>query len=219
MTPPCEVVTSHSPRGHFGQNMDILPGSKQLAPCHCPNSWPEYFVAIAHGPRSTRLAGVEADTGSFAVPGIRSTPGCQAPARPPLRLLALPPPIPFPGPRLLTQLNVRWVAVLPAPHPAVCGEGGACAVTLLRVKDPLTPRLVPQPLAGGRPASQLLCPPPGGQGRPGATPAGDRTGCLSFYPRQTRSGTLRMFGPEQCKMMRTPKGWAERCSAPLLPAR
>lgn len=49
------------------------------------------------------------------------------PPPPPPRLLTLLPPLPFPGPSLLTQLGVRTVALLPAQRPAAAGEGAGPA--------------------------------------------------------------------------------------------
>lgn len=184
--------------------MDILPGHKQLAPCHCLTAGPRVFCS--NSPRPQEHPAGEGGGGyqPFRRAWDLEHPGCQTPAPPPLRLLALPPPLPCPGPSLLTGSTCAGGCFTFSVPSGSRRRGGVCAVTSCGVQDHSRPPARPLAIGGRRTASPLLCPPPGARGRPGATPACRQdgllylppapAGCFSFRPRQTRSGTLRMFG-------------------------
>lgn len=161
-----------------------------LVPCHHPGAGTRVSGSNAPCPRRTRTAGVEVRAGSFA-----STLGSKAPTV--AQVTSPSPPLPSPGPKPLTQFEVRgWTRTAPET-----------AVTWLELQDDWRSR-------ARRPAI-------GGPGRPSAVPAswrpkragrlqGCKLGRFVFHPPGQGMGPSLTSGTRAGQGDEDAGGWGER---------
>ena len=199
--------------------MDILPGRKQLAPRHCLTAGPRVSCSNSPRPQEHPAKGGGGGYRQFCCAWDSEHPRVPSPRPATAQVIGLAPSsslswpqAPYPAQRTLGSCFTRSA-------PSGCRRrGGAWAVTLLRSKGPLSP-LGSSPshwrAAGRLPAAV----PASWRPRKAGRHPGLEIGRAVFPSTRARRGVgpSGCSEPEQCKVMRTPKGWAERCSPPPPP--